>query len=183
MRFPSRYADKPDWDLVQLAAQGREAPFAELLTRHQDAVFRFIRGMLRDADEAADLTQETFLRFYRNMGNYRPEAALRTLLFRIAKNLCIDHIRRSRPVYMETPPEPVEHDTPDLALQRAQAMRILTEAVSELPDSQRMVVLLRHSENLRYNQIAEVMDTSVSAVESLLVRARKSLRARLEAGA
>ena len=179
MRLLRGLAGKSDWDLVRLVADGREAAFRELLDRHQDAVFRLVRGMLRDAAEAADLTQETFLRFYRTAGKYRPEAALRTFLLRIAKNLCIDHIRRSRPVYMETPPEAVEEDTPDRALVRAESLEALNRAVSELPESQRMAVLLRHGENLRYNEIAEVMDTSVSAVESLLVRARKTLRARL----
>lgn len=173
-------AEKSDWDLVRLVADGRESAFRILLERHQNAVFRLICGMLRDSAEAADLTQETFLRFYRNAEKYRPEAALRTFLLRIAKNLCIDHIRRSRPVYMDTPPEAVEEDTPDRAMVRAESLKALNEAMAELPDSQRMAVLLRHGENLRYNEIAEVMDTSVAAVESLLVRARKTLRSRLQ---
>ena len=175
-----RLADKSDQALVRLVAGGEEAAFRELLDRHQNAVFRFTCGMLRNVDEAADLTQETFLRFYRAVGTYRPEAALRTFLLRIAKNLCIDYFRRSRPAYMENPPEPVEHDTPDRALLRAESLRALSEAVSELPENQRVAVILRHGEDLRYNEIAEVMDTSVSAVESLLVRARKTLRSRLQ---
>ncbi|MBU2551031.1 MAG: sigma-70 family RNA polymerase sigma factor [Proteobacteria bacterium] len=160
-------------------AEGDEGAFRELLDRHQPALYRFARRFLQDAVEAEDVAQEVFLRLYRSAHRYRPRAALRAYLFRIARNLCVDHLRKQRPGSMESAPEAVTRETPLTRLESAQAMNRLLQAVADLPENQRAALLMRHDQGLRYREIAEAMEISVAAVESLLVRARRTLRQRV----
>ncbi len=174
-----RHSRHGDSDLVALVSKGDERAFRELMLRHQDAVYGFARRLLGDAQEAEDVTQETFLRLYRASGRYRPEASLRTFLLRITKNICIDHHRKKRPELMDRLPEIIAEQTPLDLLQSAIETDRLERAVENLPANQRAALLLRHSEQQPYSRIAEIMDLSVSAVESLLVRARRTLRRNL----
>jgi RNA polymerase sigma-70 factor (ECF subfamily) len=102
-------------------------------------------------------------------------------LLRIAKNLCIDQLRKKRPELMEELPEAASDETPLDLLEGAIEMDRLEKAIDKLPANQRSAVLLRHGEQLSYRRVAEVMDLSVGAVESLLVRARRTLRRNLGA--
>ncbi|BBO67957.1 RNA polymerase sigma subunit ECF family protein [Desulfosarcina alkanivorans] len=170
------HSRQSDAHLVRLVSEGNERAFRELLHRHQDAVYGFARRMLGDSQEAEDVTQDTFLRLYRASSRYRPEASLRTFLFRIAKNICIDYHRKKRPELMAQLPEIATEETPLDLLESAIEAGRLEKAIEALPANQRAALLLRHGEQMRYNQIAEVMELSVSAVESLLVRARRTLR-------
>lgn len=182
MILRQRHTRYSDAELVALVSEGDEGAFRELLQHHQDAVYGFARRFLGDAQEAEDVTQETFLRLYRASNRYRPEASLRTFLLRITKNICIDHYRKKCPVLMEQLPEIATEETPLDLLESAIETDRLEKAIEDLPANQRAALLLRHSEDLHYRQIAEIMDLSVSAVESLLVRARRILRRNLGAG-
>lgn len=168
-----------DADLVTLVSQGNERAFGELLQRYQNAVYGFARRFLADSQEAEDVAQETFLRLFRVSGRYRPEASLGTFLLKIARNICIDLLRKKRPELMEQLPEMANEDTPLVLLEGAIETGRLERAINNLPVNQRSALLLRHGEHLRYNQIAEVMNLTVGAVESLLVRARRTLRRHL----
>lgn len=179
MLFRRRHAGARDSELVALVAKGNESAFKELLDRYQAAVYNLAYRFLNDANEAEDIAQETFLRLYRTANRYKPQASLRTYLFRIAKNLCIDFLRKKRPEPMEHLPEKMVQDSPLDQLERAQALEIIFNCIDKLPENQRMAILLRHTSGLRYQEIADVMGLTVSAVESLLVRARKTLRQRL----
>ncbi len=175
------HAFDEDSQLVALVAQGKQSAFKELLIRHQDSVYQLAFRFLSDPNEAEDITQETFLRLFRTAGQYHPRAKLRTFLLRIAKNLCIDFVRKKRPETMEELPEKIQQETPLDHLEQAQSMALLTRSINDLPENQKMAIVLRHTSGLHYQEIAEVMGTSVSAVESLLVRARKSLRKGMDA--
>lgn len=179
--FGFGYSRLSDEDLTRRTARGDEKAFAEILTRHQDAVYGFGLRMLSHPQDAEDAAQETFLRFFKVAGRYRAQASLRTYLLRIMKNLCIDFYRKKRPEPMADLPEPREPDTPLDLLEGAIAEDILETAVAGLPVNQRTALLLRHTEKMSYKEICEVMDLSQGAVESLLVRARKALRQALEA--
>jgi len=180
MFFGRRFSETTDGDLVARAAEGDEGAFEELLRRHQDAVYRFALRFLGDAYEAEDVTQEVFMRLFQTAKRYRPRGtALRTYLLRVARNLCIDGLRKKRPLSMESPPEMSTEETPLDRLERAEAAEDVARAVAALPDSQRAAVLLRHDQGLSYDEIARVMETTVPAVESLLVRGRRALRRRL----
>ncbi len=176
MLLKRTHAFDKDSELVALVGQGNHNAFRELLNRHQNSVYQLAFRFLCDPNEAEDITQETFLRLFRTAAQYHPKASLRTFLFRIAKNLCIDFVRKKRPDTMEELPEIIQQETPLDRLEQAQSMDILVRCIDNLPANQKMAIVLRHTSGLRYQEIAEVMDTSVSAVESLLVRAKKNLR-------
>ena len=183
MIFRSSHIRRSDAELVALVADGDERAFSVLLDRHQNAVYGFARRLLRDAQEAEDAAQEAFLRLYRASARYRPEASLRTYLLRITKNICIDHHRKKRPELMDQVPDMADEQTPlDLLEDAIDADRI-EKAIQQLPTNQHTALLLRHTQQLSYQQIARVMELSVSAVESLLVRARRTLRQILKTSA
>jgi len=177
-----RHTPLSDAELVVLVSENDDRAFRELLQRHQNAVYGFACRFLGDAREAEDVAQETFLRLYRVSNSYRPEASLQTFLFRITKNICINYHRKKRPELMEQLPEAATEETPLDLLESAIEADRLEKAIEALPANQRAALLFRHGEHLSYSRIAEVMDLSVSAVESLLVRARRTLRRNLGAG-
>ncbi|GAB6905016.1 RNA polymerase sigma factor [Desulfosarcina cetonica] len=176
MMFRPRHQRPSDAALVARVADGDERAFGALLRRHQDAVYGFAWRLLKDPQEAEDVTQETFLSLFQIAGRYRPEAALRTFLLRIAKNRCIDRYRKKRPDLMDEFPDIPSAETPLGLLEHAIDADRLEKAIDGLPVNQRSAILLRHTQQLSYRQIAEVMELSASAVESLLVRARRKLR-------
>lgn len=180
MLFLRNHTKLADDELMPLVARGDQRAFRVLVDRHQPLVLDFAHRFLGDAQEARDVAQETLLRVYRNAGNYQPAGTFRAWAMRIARNLCLDHVRKSRPLLMDQLPEQADAETPlSAALHREDAER-LDRAVRKLPESQRTALILRHNEGMRYAQIAEVMDISEGAVESLLVRARKGLRRSLD---
>ncbi len=179
MIFRRRLSGASDAQLVSRAADGDERAFRELLDRHQGAVYGFAFSLLKDSQEAEDIAQETFLRLYRTAGHQTFQASVRSYLFRIARNLCIDAIRKKKPLLMDELPETIDNKTPFNQLDSAESMKRLLDAVSELPTNQHMAIVLRHQQGMNYMQIADTLGVSVSAVESLLVRARRTLRDRL----
>lgn len=159
------------------AAEGDETAFAQLVDRHYDFVFRVAARILHERADAEDVTQEAFLRLWRDPGAINNPAVLRGWLARVARNLSIDRIRRIKPGgsdALET-----LQDTgaaPDGALRTGEAAEQVSAAMYELPERQRIALHLTYFEGLGNQQTAQVMQVSVEAVESLLSRARRSLR-------
>jgi RNA polymerase sigma-70 factor (ECF subfamily) len=184
--MPSRGGAEPmpdratDDELMARIAKGDEEAFRELVLRWEDRVFAFCLRSLGSRGDAEDLSQETFIRVYRSARRYRPRGRFTAWLFRIAGNLCRNAIRRQRPAHEITTDLPApETDRPDITLQRKEFARAVREAVACLPDRQRIAVVLRRYEGFSYQEIAEALDTTVSAVESLLHRASERLRQEL----
>ncbi|MCC0066280.1 MAG: RNA polymerase sigma factor [Rhodovulum sp.] len=166
--------------LAQFAAGDREA--ARLLTlRHGPRIHALARRMLGDAAEAEDVTQETMLRLWRIAPDWQPgDAAVTTWLYRVASNLCIDRLRRRRERTMAVLPD--RADPAPAAVERIAARdraAALEAALADLPDRQRLAVVLRHLDERPNPEIAEILGTSVEAVESLVARGRRALIARL----
>ena len=172
--------------LMERVAEGEEAAFAVLVTRWEDPVFAFLLHMLGNREEAEDLAQDTFLRLYDRAGRYRADGLFRSWLFRIAGNLARSALRRRR-VLRWVRFEPATHDRPateagpDAALERDEVRKAVREAVARLPWRQRQAVVLKRFQGLSYREIADVLDTTVPAVESLMQRAVSALREELEA--
>lgn len=179
MMFRRRPSGESDAVLVSRAAKGDEPAFRELLDRHQGPVYGFAHRLLKDPREAEDIAQEVFLRLYRTAGTSSFEASVRGYLFRIARNLCIDALRKKKPELMDELPETIDPNTAFDRLDQAESMQRLLAAVSDLPANQQTAVLLRHEQGMNYKEIADALGVSVSAAESLLVRARRTLRDRL----
>lgn len=179
------FAD-PDTALVEAAASGDMSAVADLIARHSDRIFAIGYRMLGDASLAEDLTQDVFFKVWNNAAKWQPGRALfSTWLHRVTINLCYDHLRKRREVKLNDLPDSVQ-DRPDtgpgafeILTEKAQSQRV-NAAIVCLPERQRAAITLCHIEGLTNIETADALETSVEAVESLLTRGRKKLRALLQ---
>lgn len=175
-----------DEALMARVARGNEPAFRELARRHMPAMLGLATHIVGAAD-AEDVAQEAFLRVWTNAPRWQPLATFRTWITRIVVNLCLDRKRRAPMLPLEVAGDPAD-PTPDAARQVEinEAERDIAAAIAALPDRQRAVIVLTYREGLSNAETAAALDTSVGAVETLLVRAkqalRKSLRAEREPG-
>lgn len=162
-------------------ASGDMAALGEIANRYQDKVLAFAYRFLNDWTKSEDIAQETFLRVYKAAGNYTPQAKFTTWLYRIVVNLCFDEQRRQSrsPASIEQAGSVVTNGSEFDAAERKETIELVKKAVSELPERQRLAVILHRYENLNHDQICEVTDWTKSAIESLLVRAYANLREKL----
>jgi RNA polymerase sigma factor (sigma-70 family) len=175
----------PDETLLVLYANGDAAAARTLTMRLTPRVLGLAGRMLGDRVEAEDVAQEAMLRLWRIAPEWRPgEAQVSTWLYRVASNLCTDRLRkrRGKGVALDAIPEP-EDETPrvDQRMEADERRDALKAALAELPDRQRQAVVLRHIEGLTNPDIAQIMDISVEAVESLTARGKRALAALLHA--
>jgi RNA polymerase sigma-70 factor (ECF subfamily) len=156
--------------------------FRALVDRHLGAVLSLARRMLRDDAEAEDVAQETLLRLWRAGGTLDLGAhGLRPWLRRVASNLCIDRVRGARrTVVVDEVPEEAEPPGQMVALEQQELAKRVDEALKTLPERQRLALTLFHHEGLSQIEVGDIMGISDEAVESLLARARRSLKAQLE---
>ena len=183
-------------DLIYRVKSRDKHAFETLVNRHQRPVLNFIFRFMGDRTEAEDLTQEVFLRVWKSAGTYQPDAKFTTWLYRIATNLCINkqramHIRKwfaiSQPHEQKQksedtfiPAEGAEIKTSeDLLIDSEQSLH-LSNALNDLPTRQRLAIVLKIYDGLSYHEISQIMGRSVSAVDSLLIRAKKNLRKKLK---
>lgn len=168
--------DISDATLLARYADGDQAAARALTFRHAPRVLALARRMLGDRAEAEDVAQETLLRMWRVAPDWRDEARLSTWLYRVASNLCVDRLRRRRDQGLEGVDElPDGAPAPLAELETRDRARALEAALAELPERQRLAVVLRHMEERSNIEIAEILGLSVEAVESLLARARRTL--------
>ena len=170
-----------DAELLGRYAAGDQASARILTFRHAPRVLALARRVLGDPTEAEDVTQETMLRMWKIAPDWQADqAALGTWLYRVANNLCIDRLRRRRRRSDAEVPD-LPDDSPGVLhrLEAGDRATALQAALADLPDRQRIAVVLRHFEDRSNPEIAAVLETSVEAVESLLARARRDLAARL----
>lgn len=175
-----------DFALMKRIGEGDHAAFRTLVERHQNAVIGTVAKMLGNATDAEDISQQVFLRIWRHAAKYRPDAKFTTYLFTITRNLVFNETRR-RGRKKEISSDEREEDShlviaasperqPDAELLQAELQQAVDAAIAALPETQRMAVVLRRYEQLSYEEIADVLHLSVSAVKSLLFRARTALR-------
>jgi len=171
----------PDHECVALYQRGNRDAFEELVRRYQDRVYRFILRMVGSREEALELTQDTLLKAFQNLRQWRPEALFRTWLFQIASNTAIDNLRRRK--HMEYLPIDVNDELvdpgagPERLLQLSQRCRNLEEALAKLPHDFRQTLLLREFEDMPYSEIALALGINEGTVKSRLARARAMLLA------
>ena len=145
-------------------------------------VFRVAYRMLQDRAEAEDVTQETFLRAWKTLPDWKPNAKFSTWACTVALNLCRDRLRKKKPVLMDELPERVDTGLrPEEALASQQAQAGIAAKIGALPERQREALTLCALEGMTNIEAAAAMDVSVRALESLLARARRALRASLTA--
>jgi RNA polymerase sigma-70 factor, ECF subfamily len=173
-----------DDELIAAAGAGDEAAFAALTRRHVARATMLATRFLGSASDAEDVVQDAFWRAWKTLPNWRPgEAAFSTWLHRVVVNLCIDRQRRARLrrwLPFSEAPEPVSHDVAadDRVMQSGELRAVLAD-IHALPDRQRAALLLCVDGERSNMEIGSVLGVSEKAVESLLVRARRSLRSKL----
>lgn len=178
-----------DSQLIREIKEGNIECYAELISRYEKKIFSFVVHMLRQAHlehMAEDICQETFYKAYRSIHSFRDiEATFSTWLYTIARNTVLSELRKSRnaDVYLEdTVQVPVAsyERMPEQQLLRVEREALVRRAINNLPEKQRSALILREYEQMDYNEIATILDLTVSSVKSLLFRARQSIRVQLE---
>jgi RNA polymerase sigma-70 factor (ECF subfamily) len=168
----------PDDELLERLGRADPAAFARLVELYFQPVYRVAWRMLGGRDGAEDIAQEAFLRLWRNPRQVRDGKALKSWLMRVASNLVVDGYRRRGPVDAGELPETADDAPgPELSLRRANVAAAIDAAIAGLPERQRLALVLSHYEGCGNPEIALALDVSVEAVESLLARARRSLKA------
>jgi RNA polymerase sigma-70 factor, ECF subfamily len=175
-----------DVELVQTAVAGREASFEELVRRYQRPIAAYVYRMVGDYDSALDLTQEVFIKVYNSLSRYRAEFKFSTWIYKIAHNAAIDHLRRHavreqaittsfdgerREVTIES-----RRPTPEQESERKERRSEIESVVQLLPSSYRELIVLRHSHDLSYEEMAEVTGLPLGTVKNRLFRAREAMR-------
>jgi RNA polymerase sigma-70 factor (ECF subfamily) len=189
-------AAPPDADaqLMLRVKRGDTTAFAALVDKYKQSVLNLVARTLRDATEAEDLTQGVFVQVWKSAARYQPTAKFSTWLFTIARNLCLNELRRrarhpAEPLdapHPEQEGEPLHQPadartaSPPDALLQGELERKIEEALAALPENQRTALLLCRQDELSYEEIAEVLECSLSATKSLIFRGREALKQRLK---
>jgi RNA polymerase sigma-70 factor (ECF subfamily) len=180
--------------LIEQAQQGNTAAFERLIGAYQAKIYGFARAFTSDPSEAADLAQEALIKIYRSLGSFRYQSSLLTWMFRIVKNVFLDHYksRRQRERRRELPFDATtEHELhgasagsadggPEAKLLADEERRALWAALDHVPETYRTVVVLADMQGLSYEEIAVIVSAPVGTVKSRLNRGRDALRDALQ---
>lgn len=178
MTAAAKLEELTDSELVTRVRAGARAEFEKLVRRHNQRLYRAARAILRSDDEAEDIVQQAWLEVYRNLGQFRGEAAFTTWATRIAVNAAINHARK-RPVIAEVTDTMASHQTPDDDVERAELGQLLERCLERLPQGNREVMVLRDVLELDTAETAQMLGLSEEAVRVRLHRARAALAAEL----
>lgn len=188
--FPETSGNEIDVTLMLRVGNGDEQAFEELIERHQGAVIGTVAKMLGNASDAEDIAQQVFIRLWKSAPRYQPTAKFTTFLFTIARNLVFNESRRrSRKkefsmderqddFHLQTPDD--QTASPDDEMLQNELQSAVDKAIANLPEKQRLAVILRRYEGMPYDEIGRVLELSIPAVKSQLFRARNTLRDSLQ---
>lgn len=178
-------------ELLSGLRNGEEPAFKELVNRFQDKAFNTALGLLQHHTEAEDIAQEVFIQVYKSVQQFKGDSLLSTWIYRITVTKSLDHLRSkkrkkrfgfltnlfgddNKPIH-----EPGDFDHPGVQQERKEDAALLFKIVDQLPENQRTAFILNKVEELSYREIADILNTSESAVDSLLQRAKQNLRKKL----
>jgi len=181
-----------DKELINELKNGNANAFKVLVEEYQNKVINLCFGFVHNREDAEDITQEVFIEVYNSVIHFRGEAKISTWLYRISVNKSLDFIRRKNRkkrfakfqniLGFERTIEKVQESeltNPHTILENKERIQILTETIETLPQNQKIAFILSKFEGFKNNEIAEIMKTSLSAVESLMHRAKKNLKVKL----
>jgi len=172
-------------NLIRLCVEGQQGAFDTLVARHYRGIHSMVYRMLGNAEDASDLTQETFLRAYARLETFQRGRSFLAWLRRIATNLCIDHLRRrgkpdvsldERLALGSQHADPRSAERPEERVEMSEASNRVMAAVHRLPEKQRAVLVLRHMEGLKLEEIASDLRLPLGTVKTLLFRGRRAVR-------
>jgi RNA polymerase sigma-70 factor (ECF subfamily) len=179
-----------DTELLKRVLDGDGTAYRGLVEKYQTRVYAMVYGIVRNSEDARDITQEAFVKAYQNLGKFRLESSFYTWLYRIASNLAIDLTRKQKRQqttsgFDETIAakdgdgmvlEQHHVDSPRKVLERKEMYKLILEALDKLPAEQKQIVVLREVEGMSYREISDVMDIPEGTVMSRLYYARKKLQ-------
>ena len=180
--FDRHYTEDELVLMTQIAAGNSDA-FQTVIDRHMLPVYHFAYSILKDVNTAEDITQETCVRLWKHARNWNPSGKIRSWLFRIAHNLCIDEIRKRKPhADIEVFAESIADHAQDTIrhIEETQTSATVKAALFQIPVRQRTAIMLVHYSDQSNKEAAETMGISVDALESLLARGRKALKELLD---
>lgn len=168
---------------LEQARKGDKVAFGQLVEAYEKPVYNLAYRMLNNSGEAEEAAQEAFIRAFTRLESYNPAHKFSTWLLSITSNYCIDQLRKRRALLLSIdeplPPHPALHSDgnkgPEAQMMNNEQQEMVQTLLTELPDDYRQAVVLRYWNELSYEEIAEIMETSVSAIKSRLFRARRQL--------
>lgn len=178
--------------LIKQAIEGDENAYKDLLDSYRGAIFNLLYKMVRNREETEDLVQEAFMKAFRSLPSFNEEYAFSTWLYKIAINNCIDHMRKKRlkTFSMNKPVKAKDGEVdrefpdnsmlPDKGILNEERASILEQAIDDLPENYRIAIVLRHSEERSYEEIAEILDIPLGTVKARIFRAREMLKKMLK---
>ena len=181
------YSTAKDDELVKAAQQGDMAGFEELVARHRDKIYARAFSMMRNEDEAVDLSQEAWVKGWQRLNQFQGDASFATWMTRIVINLCLDQLRRQKRIKSESIDEmneetggverqmPVLNPNPTEGLEREELRQRIDKALAQLSYEHRTVLVLHEFEELEYKLIAKKMGCSIGTVMSRLFYARRKM--------
>ena len=182
-----------DEELMIRCRNGDMSAFELLVSRYQNAILNFIYRSIGDYHRAEDLSQETFLRMFKSASKYEPRAQFKNWLYKIAVNLCKNEVRDRQRHGLSSLEDFMTDDDgkinyavlkdfsqmPDVLYAKKEQQILIRQAIDSLPENQRLAIIMVTYQHLRYNEIADALSCSISAVKSLIHRARQNLKSLL----
>ncbi|MHB8882162.1 MAG: sigma-70 family RNA polymerase sigma factor [Thermodesulfovibrionales bacterium] len=174
--------------IIDRFKRGEKAAFEELVLKYQDRIYNLCRHMLGNGSDAEDAAQDTFIKAYQNLKNFRPEASFYTWVYRIAVNTCLDYKKRpfweslftksEREPYVDEPVS--DWASPEKLYESKQLGLALHNSITKLPSKLRTAIILNEIEGLSYDEIADILEISLGTVKSRISRAREVLKTQLK---
>ena len=181
--MPVAWPDKDDSELLDLVQHGSHPAFAALVERHTERYYRLAYRYLQNRAAAEDMVQDAFLKLWEDPGRWRPEKNCKftTWFYRVVVNLCLDWQKRKRPLELnDDMPLIDERVTADQAMVRREEQRILEQEIAALPERQRAALNLCFDEGVSNQEAADIMGINLKALQSLLMRAKTTLKKRMQ---
>jgi len=187
----SRFSEDLDQELVRRVQQGNKAAFDQLVIKYQHKIVHLVNRYVKDPSEAQDVAQDTFIKAYKALGDFRGDSAFYTWLYRIAintaKNYLLSRSRRYTDYeievqdaeQVENAPQLKDIETPESLLMNDQIVQVIKSAIEKLPEEMRIAITLREFEGMSYEEIAEAMDCPIGTVRSRIFRAREAIDQKL----
>ena len=182
--MPAAWPDKDDHELLALGQDGNSQAFAALVERHTERFYRLAFRYLQNKESAEDVVQDAFLKLWENPALWQPErnSKFTTWFYRVVVNLCLDLRKRKRPDALDDETSVIDEREPaDETMIRAQEQKALEKAIGALPERQRTALNLCFGEGLTNQEAAEVMGLNLKALQSLIMRAKATLKQRMKA--
>ncbi len=182
--------DQPE--LITQLQLGNESAFTKLVDEYQDMVYNTALGIVQQADDADDITQEVFIQIYQSVSSFKGDSKFSTWLYRITVSKALDHEKKKKrkkrfgfvqSLFGDNGEEqiyPVEFNHPGVQMEKKERANELFNALKQIPDKQRIAFTLHKLEGQSYQEVAEIMNTTLYAVESLMSRAKANLRTALK---